>query len=531
MFRLQRIVTGGAALVLGFIFLGVLPSSPASANTIPNGPTDPHFCSDYGQTSAGSFDGILACTGPDVGEITFHGTGGAIIESDSSGFQCVELATRYLYAQYGLPVEGIQFPVSDPNGYKVVSNYWNYIQSHSSAHYPLKLVTPSSATAGSLAPGDVVSYGNNADGEGGHVDIVTATSPSHFDGNGTITTLNENDAGKFTLKVTNWQFGLVDFDNNYMAATGWLHYTGAPAPAEQLWDYTQATGAKGPIGDMMAGTSPSIATLPNGGWVAAYQGATGRLFTASSSGAGTGPDGDMKAGTSPSIASLPNGGWVAAYQGASGRLFTASSSGAGTGPDGDMMAGTSPSITALSNGGWVAAYQGPSGRLFTASSSGAGTGPDGDMKAGTSPSITATSATVWAIAYQGASGRLFTASSSGAGTGPDGDMKAGTSPSITALSSGGWVAAYQGASGRLFTASSSGAGTGPDGDMMAGTSPSITATSATAWTIAYQGASSNMWEYNSSGTSVDSVTTMAAGTSPGSTALTNGRDEVAVARS
>jgi hypothetical protein len=435
--RLRRIVTSGAGLVLGFSFLGVIASSPASANTIPNGPTDPHFCSDYGQQSEGSFDGVLACTGPDIGEIAFHGTGGTTIESDSAGFQCVELATRYLYAQFRLPIEGIQFPVSDPNGYKVVSNYWTYIQSHSSTHYPLKLVTPSSATAGSLAPGDVVSYGNNADGEGGHVDIVTSTSPSPFDGNGTISTLNENVAGKITIKVTNWQFGLDDFDNNYMAATGWLHYTGGPPPAEKLWDYTQATGAKGPIGDMMAGTSPSITALSNGGWVAAYQGASGRLFTASSSGAGTGPDGDMKAGTSPSITALSNGGWVAAYQGASGRLFTASSSGAGTGPDGDMMAGTSPSITALSNGGWVAAYQGASGRLFTASSSGAGTGPDGDMRAGTSPSVTATSATAWAIAYQGASSNMWEYTSSGTSSNSATTMVAGTSPGITALTNGG----------------------------------------------------------------------------------------------
>jgi hypothetical protein len=47
--------------------------------------------------------------------------------------------------------------------------------------YPLQMVTPSSATAGSLGPGDVMSDAN-VNGDGGHTAVVTATSPAPFTG-------------------------------------------------------------------------------------------------------------------------------------------------------------------------------------------------------------------------------------------------------------------------------------------------------------------------------------------------------------
>jgi hypothetical protein len=131
----------------------------------------------------------------------------------------VELSERWLYQEFGLPAQ-------PGNGYQTVGAYWSYIQAHSAGKYPLTLVTPANATAGSLGPGDVVSYAN-VNGDNGHTNVVTSTSPAPFNGTGTVTTLNENSGGFITVKVTNWQFGIDDFHGNYMAATGWLHYTGA----------------------------------------------------------------------------------------------------------------------------------------------------------------------------------------------------------------------------------------------------------------------------------------------------------------
>jgi hypothetical protein len=221
--RFRRIrtfaVPSTVALVLGVCLFGVFPANVAVAGTIPSGPTDPNFCADYGQTSAGAFDGIEACTGPNVGPVTFIGDGGATIESDTVGFQCVELATRYLYSEFDIPVQ-------DQQGYQVVDNYWTFIQNHPSAGYPLTMVTPSTATAGSLAPGDVVSYGDE-EGDDGHDNIVVSTNPSPFDGTGTINTLNENEALYISIKVTNWQFEIPSLIQGVSdPATGWLHATG-----------------------------------------------------------------------------------------------------------------------------------------------------------------------------------------------------------------------------------------------------------------------------------------------------------------
>ena len=102
---LRRTVSISVAAVFGIAVSCLLGLGPADASTVPGGPTDPQFCTDYGQASAGEFDGILACTGPNIGAIKFHGANGAIITSDTVGFQCVELAARYLYSQFRLPVQ------------------------------------------------------------------------------------------------------------------------------------------------------------------------------------------------------------------------------------------------------------------------------------------------------------------------------------------------------------------------------------------------------------------------------------------
>jgi hypothetical protein len=171
-------------------------------------------------TAAGSWDGLIAC-GPG-GTHRLENQAGSPLPGDWE-WECPELSKRWLYQEFGLPEQA-------GNGYQTVSAYWNYIQSHPAGGYPLTLVTPSTASAGSLGPGDVVSYAN-VNGDDGHTNVVTSTTPAPFTGTGSITTLNENTGGFITINVTNWHFGLDDFSGNYMAATGWLHYAGSsPAP-------------------------------------------------------------------------------------------------------------------------------------------------------------------------------------------------------------------------------------------------------------------------------------------------------------
>lgn len=74
----------------------------------------------------------------------------------------------------------------------------------------------------------------------------------------------------------------------------------------------------------------------------------------------------MMAGTSPSITGLTNGGYAVAFQGPTGNLWVYDSVSGGTEFGLGMMAGTSPAITVGAGGTWEAAFQATrvvSGRL------------------------------------------------------------------------------------------------------------------------------------------------------------------------
>ncbi|MFJ3793122.1 CHAP domain-containing protein [Kitasatospora sp. NPDC090091] len=82
-------------------------------------------------------------------------------------------------------------------------------------------------------------------------------------------------------------------------------------------------------------TSPSIAALPNGGYEVAWKGSDGRLWLATGSGTNMAQPaspwllGVDTAGSSssPSLATLPNGGYEVAWKGGDGRLWIATGSG------------------------------------------------------------------------------------------------------------------------------------------------------------------------------------------------------------
>jgi hypothetical protein len=268
----------------------------------------------------------------------------------------------------------------------------------------------------------------------------------------------------------------------------------------------QAAGDPWLLG-VAAGTTPSIATLPDGSWIAAWQAAGGTLWLATGRGDNITAKGDPWAlgvapGTSPSIVALPSGGWEVAWQASdsNGSLWLATGNGLNITAKGDPWAlgvapGTSPSLAALPSGGWEVAWQGrdSNGSLWLATGNGLNMTAKGDPWAlgvapGTSPSLTTLPNGSWEAAWQsrGASpGYLWLATGNGLNITAKGDpwllgVAPGTSPSIDALPNGGFEVAWQapGANGSLWFASGNGLNITAKGDpwalgVVAGTSPSI----------------------------------------------------------
>jgi hypothetical protein len=156
-------------------------------------------------TVLGSWMGLVSC-GPGT---TSHSTSFSSTPISVTEWQCVELSERWLYQQFGLPMQ-------HADGNRVAPAYANYIAAHPSANYPLVYETPSSAGA-AVGPGDVMSYN---DGVYGHTAVVTAVTSTSY----TILSENwSNGTGNpfTTLKVVG---GVPQGFSGY-SVVGWLHVT------------------------------------------------------------------------------------------------------------------------------------------------------------------------------------------------------------------------------------------------------------------------------------------------------------------
>src|SRR6185437_13485532 len=178
-----------------------------------------------------------------------------------------------------------------------------------------------------------------------------------------------------------------------------------------LWLGTGSGASLASYGDpwllgVASGTTPSMATFPDGSWVTAWQGSDGYLWLATGYGSTITAKGDpwllgVAPGTSPSIVALPSGGWEVAWQGhdANGNLWLASGSGVNITAKSDpwllgVAPGMSPSLASEPNGGFEVAWQGhdANGNLWLATGSGASITAKGDpsalgVAAGASPSL------------------------------------------------------------------------------------------------------------------------------------------------
>ncbi|MFZ1925665.1 MAG: fibronectin type III domain-containing protein, partial [Solirubrobacteraceae bacterium] len=210
------------------------------------------------------------------------------------------------------------------------------------------------------------------------------------------------------------------------------------ATSDTLWSDSSASagGWSNTTMGMRENTSPSIAALPEGKYVVAFQavnGTKGELWTYSSNGEYHNTQLGMEPGTSPSVVALPEGKYVVAFQASSGELWTYSSSGEYHGTTLGMKPGTSPSVTALPGGKYVVAFQAANGELWTYSSNGEYHNTTLAMGPGTSPSVAAVPQGKYEVAFQavnGSKGELWTYSSNGEYHDTTLGVREGTSPSI-----------------------------------------------------------------------------------------------------
>ena len=298
--------------------------------------------------------------------------------------------------------------------------------------------------------------------------------------------------------------------------TPWFHGHGSvnhdthiafQANTGSLWTTGTAGSHDWQLG-LAAGTSPSIAGLPSGGFQVAFQANTGELWTTGTSGTNNLHLG-MMAGTSPSIAGLVGGGYQIAFQANTGSLWTTGTAGTHNWDLG-LMAGTSPSITALAGGGFEIAFQSNTGELWTAGDAGLRNWHLG-LRSGTSPSIAGLTGGGFQVAFQANTGALWTVGSADNGDRQLG-MADGTSPSITALSNGGYQIAIQANTGSLWTAGTNGTHDWQLG-LMHGSSPSIQALANGKFLVTFQANTGSLWKAGDDGIA-DLQLGLAAPTSP-----------------
>jgi hypothetical protein len=281
-----------------------------------------------------------------------------------------------------------------------------------------------------------------------------------------------------------------------------------------LWTATPA-GASYLGQSVMAGTSPSVAALPGGGFEGAFQASSGLLEIFGSSIYFDTQLG-MKAGTSPSIAVESNGTFEVAFQANTGILYDFTLASGGVSQGYAMAAGTSPSITALASGGFETAFQASTGLLWEVGSY-INFNTELGMKAGTSPSIAALPSVEFDVAFQANTGYLYIQNLATGGINQGYVLASGTSPSITALASGGYEAAFQASTGLLWEVGSY-INFNTELGMLSGTSPSIAAMPSVQFDVAFQANTGYLYIQNLATGGINQGYVLASGTSPSITA-------------
>ncbi|MFC4032817.1 G1 family glutamic endopeptidase [Streptomyces polygonati] len=299
--------------------------------------------------------------------------------------------------------------------------------------------------------------------------------------------------------------------------------TGTPKIAFQSSDlgggllHTSTPSGSGYLGQTIrAYTSPSIASLPGGGFEVAFvsnsAGGHSGVLTVYGTAFTFNTQLGVMANTSPAIAAAPDGTFEVVFQADTGQLWKYTPQTGGTPLGYPMLAGTSPSIAALAGGGYEIAFQANTGLLWEVGSY-INFNTQLGMRAGTSPSIAASAAGGFQVAFQANTGVLWTQDLTRGGVSQGYAMAAGTSPSITALAAGGYETAFQASTGLLWEVGSY-INFNTQLGMRAGTSPSITAVPGIVLEVAFQANSGVLWTQDLARGGVSQGQGMAANSGP-----------------
>lgn len=272
--RTRRLAT---ATMLATALLPIAPaySQPTTESGLPD-PTGPSWCTENGGDVLGSYDGVFACMPltPGAGADTPYDHDGG----DPSGFQCTELANRYLFHRTGIGI----FDESLVGG--------NFVSMAHEAKGLTALKVGNSVSGSLPQAGDIISmWGGTSryptrDGDGTHVAIVTAVTPSTTSpGLWVITVLSQNDLASESqtappkagseVKGDGYNYITVDpdgssweYNGGYFTQFDWLELgaLSPSAPALKMAAIVKGTGSVFkplPSGDRISQvTCPAVGT-------------------------------------------------------------------------------------------------------------------------------------------------------------------------------------------------------------------------------------------------------------------------------
>jgi hypothetical protein len=203
-----------------------MAAMPASAASLSSGEgSGPNWCSAYGGTNLTSFDNVYACG---LTKSSPSGAGATPFDPKYAGFQCAELAARFVWDEFGVAGKG---------GTPVAADGYNFASTVHTDDPSVPLV-PNGTVGQPYLAGDIVSFngviskGVNLEPDG-HVAMVTVSTENSA-GNGAVTIMEQNSAaadGHETLTVSNWS--LQKANGSYVTPSNFDAFessTRSPAP-------------------------------------------------------------------------------------------------------------------------------------------------------------------------------------------------------------------------------------------------------------------------------------------------------------
>jgi hypothetical protein len=288
-----------------------------------------------------------------------------------------------------------------------------------------------------------------------------------------------------------------------------------------LYTYSPASGLVDLSYAVAAGTSPAVAASPDGGYEIAFNAPNGYLYTYGSTGL-VNTFQTIQAGTSPGITGLygATGGYQIAYHHTDGALWVYGAAGDANTTEG-ILAGTSPAIADSPLGGYLVDFVADTNLLYTWSSAGHYFNTSQGLWPGTNPAITALSGPVnaYELTFEARTASKLIMYGTAVQVNTQLTMKAGTDSSISTAPNGQSVeVAFQASDGDLETYSNTSGETYPGLSMAADASPAITTIASAAgggYEIAYETSSGDFATYGiSSEGSVNTLQGVKADTNP-----------------